>query len=179
MKNQLVLSGLPPTLDALEQVRAECKALVTRRAGLSASATVVPIPGLDIGADMLLLSEMLQTINRRFGLSQAQIEALDPQLKKIILVAATSIGSEVVGRFITKQILLRLLQKIGIRVASKSTLRFIPILGQAIAAGMSFGAMKMLGDAHVDDCYQIVSGIHQQPTPAMAAGARRARGSAA
>ena len=117
----------------------------------------MPIPGLDIGADMLLLSEMLQTINRRFGLSQAQIEMLDPQLKKIILVAATSIGSEVVGRFITQQILLRLLQKIGIRVASKSTLRFIPILGQAIAAGMSFGAMKMLGDAHVDDCYKVVT----------------------
>ena len=177
MKKLLVASALPASLAALEQVRAECKALVTRRAGLSAGATVVPIPGLDIGADMLLLSEMLQTINRRFGLSQAQIEALDPQLKKIILVAATSIGSEVVGRFITKQILLRLLQKIGIRVASKSTLRFIPILGQAIAAGMSFGAMKMLGDAHVDDCYQIVSGIHQQPAPAMAAGASKRRGS--
>ena len=175
MKNLPVVSAIPASLDALEKVRAECKALVTRRAGLSAGATVVPIPGLDIGADMLLLSEMLQTINRRFGLSQAQIEALDPQLKKIILVAATSIGSEVVGRFITQQILLRLLQKIGIRVASKSTLRFIPIVGQAIAAGMSFGAMKMLGDAHVDDCYQIVSGIHQQPTPAKAAGASKRR----
>ncbi|MBK9623932.1 MAG: hypothetical protein IPO38_05050 [Rhodocyclaceae bacterium] len=46
-------------------------------------------------------------------------------------------AAEVVGRFITRQILLRLLQKIGIRVAGKSTLRFIPILGQAIAAGMS------------------------------------------
>ncbi|MBL0076596.1 MAG: hypothetical protein IPP41_11970 [Rhodocyclaceae bacterium] len=92
-------------------------------------------------------------------MSQAQIDALDPQLKKIILVAATSIGSEVVGRFITQQILLRMLQKIGVRVASKSTLRFIPILGQAIAAGMSFGAMKMLGDAHVDDC-KVVSELH-------------------
>lgn len=152
--------AIPMSSETLEDVRAECKALVTRRAGLSAGATVVPIPGLDIGADMLLLSEMLQTINRRFGLSQGQIDALDPQLKKIILVAATSIGSEVVGRFITRQILLRLLQKIGIRVAGKTTLRFIPILGQAIAAGMSFGAMKMLGDAHVDDCYKVVSELH-------------------
>jgi hypothetical protein len=158
--NTSLALAIPMSAQTLDDVRAECKALVTRRAGLSAGATVVPIPGLDIGADMLLLSEMLQTINRRFGLSQAQIEALDPQLKKVILVAATSIGSEVVGRFITQQILLRMLQKIGIRVAGKSTLRFIPILGQAIAAGMSFGAMKMLGDAHVDDCYKVVSELH-------------------
>ena len=96
-KSSLALA-IPMSVETLEDVRAQCKALVTRRAGLSAGATVVPIPGLDIGADMLLLSEMLQTINRRFGLSQAQIDALDPQLKKIILVAATSIGSEVVGR---------------------------------------------------------------------------------
>jgi len=144
----------------LDRIRRECKALVTRRAGLSAGAAIVPIPGLDIGADMVLLSEMLETINRRFGLSQKQVDLLDPQLKKIVLVAATSIGSELVGNFITRQILLRLLQKIGVRVASKSALRFIPILGQGIAAGISFGAMKMLGDAHVDDCYNIVSELH-------------------
>ena len=159
-KTALALPALPGTHDELEKVRRECKALVTRRAGISATAAVVPIPGLDIGADMLLLSEMLNTINRRFGLSQEQIEVLDPQLKKIVLVAATSIGSEVVGRFITRHILIGLLQKIGVRVASKSAVRFIPILGQGIAAGISFGAMKMLGDAHVDDCYKVVSELH-------------------
>lgn len=159
-KNALVLHALPHTHDDLERVRRECKALVTRRAGLSATAAVVPIPGLDIGADMMLLSEMLETINHRFGLSKSQVESLDPQLKKIVLVAATSIGSEVVGRFITRHILIGLLQKIGVRVASKSALRFIPLLGQGIAAGISFGAMKMLGDAHVDDCYKVVSELH-------------------
>ena len=145
----------------LEQIREECKALVTRRAGISAGASIVPIPGLDIGADMVILSEMLETINRRFGLSQKQVDLLDPQLKKIVLVAATSIGSELVGNFITRQILMRLLQKIGVRVASKSALRFIPILGQGIAAGISFGAMKMLGNAHVDDCYKIACELRE------------------
>ena len=159
-KTALALPALPQSKTDLEKVRDECKKLVTRRAGLSATAAVVPIPGLDIGADMLLLSEMLEAINRRFGLSREQVDLLDPQLKKIVLVAATSIGSEAVGRFITRHILIGLLQRIGVRVASKSALRFIPILGQGIAAGISFGAMKMLGDAHVDDCYRVVSELH-------------------
>jgi len=31
----------------------------------------------------------------------------------------------------------------------------VPILGQALAASISFGAMKLLGNAHVDDCYAV------------------------
>lgn len=152
MKN---LPGLPRTVEELDQLRSECKTLVTKRAGISAGAAVVPILGLDLGADFLLLNEMMQTINRRFGLSAEQIERLDPQLKRVVLVAATSIGSEIVGKIISRQILMRVLQRIGVRVAGKSALRFIPVLGQAVAASMSFGAMKMVGDAHVDDCYAV------------------------
>ncbi len=40
------------TLEELEQVRRECRKMVTRRAGLSAGAAVIPIPGLDIGTDV-------------------------------------------------------------------------------------------------------------------------------
>lgn len=146
---------LPQTLEQLDALRDECKAMVTKRAGLSAGAAVLPIPGLDLGADVSLLIEMIPAINKKFGLSPDQIEGLDPQVKRVILVGATSLGNNLIGKWVTQQLVMQLLQRLGIRVATKSVAKFVPFLGQALAASISFGAMKMLGNAHVDDCYAV------------------------
>ena len=147
---------LPQTLEELNAIRDECKAMVTRRAGLSAGAVVIPIPGIDIGADVSLLLEMIPAINEKFGLTPNQIDQLPQQVKKITVVAITSVGSEMVGKMVTKHVLLQILKKIGVRVTGKAFIRFIPVLGQAVAASISFGAMKMVGNAHVEDCYKVV-----------------------
>ena len=149
----------PRSIEELNALRDECKSMVTTRAGLSAGAAIVPIPGADIGADVTLLLEMIPTINRKFGLTPEQIDELDPQIKKIILVAITSIGSELIGKMVTKQLILQVLKRVGIRVATKSVAKFIPIVGQALAASISFGAMKMVGNSHVDDCYEVAKKV--------------------
>lgn len=146
---------LPQTLEQLDALRDECKAMVTKRAGLSAGAAVVPIPGLDLGADVSLLIEMIPAINGKFGLNPDQIEGLDPKIKRIILITATSLGSSLIGKWVTKELVMQLLKRVGIRVTTKTVAKFVPFLGQALAASISFGAMKMLGNAHVDDCYAV------------------------
>lgn len=146
---------LPKTIEELDALRDECKSMVTTRAGMSAGAAVVPLPGVDIGTDVAILLEMIPMINRKFGLTPEEIDVLDPQVKKVILVAISSIGSELVGRFVTKQLVMAVLKKIGIRVATKSVVKYIPILGSALSASISFGAMKMVGNSHVDDCYEV------------------------
>jgi uncharacterized protein (DUF697 family) len=145
----------PRTLEELNALRDECKSMVTKRAGLSAGAAVIPIPGIDIGADVSLLVEMIPAINRKFGLTPEQIDGLDPQIKKIMLVAISSMGSELIGKLVTQKLVMQLLKRVGIRMATKSVARFIPILGQALAASISFGAMRMVGNSHVDDCYEV------------------------
>ena len=146
---------LPQTLEQLDALRDECKAMVTKRAGVSASAAVLPIPGLDLGTDLSLLIEMLPAINRKFGLSPEQIDGLDPRTKQIIFVAATSLGNTLIGKWVTQQLVVQTLQRLGVRMATKTMAKFVPFLGQALAASISFGAMKMLGNAHVDDCYAV------------------------
>ena len=68
---------LPKSKTELDAIRDECKSMVTKRAGLSGAAAVVPVPGADIGADVMLLLEMIPMINRKFGLSPEQIDDLD------------------------------------------------------------------------------------------------------
>lgn len=150
---------LPKTTVELDQLRDECKSMVTARSSLSAGAAVVPVPGVDIGADIALLVEMIPAINKKFGLSQEQIEQLNPQVRNLIFVAATGVGNEMIGKVITQQLIAQVLKKIGIRIATKSIIKYIPILGSAVAATISFGAMKLIGKSHVDDCYAVVKKI--------------------
>lgn len=139
----------------LDMIRKQCRTMVNKRATASAMAAVVPVPGVDIGADVAIMLELLPAINRKFGLSPEQLDQVDGKMKAQILVIATSLGSEVIGKVITKEVITTLLKKVGIKVASKQVAKFIPILGQAAAAGISFGAMKHLGNSHIEDCYQV------------------------
>ena len=63
---------------ALEAAVRRARSLLHRRALVAAAASTVPVPGLDWAVDAALLSRLLPRINAEFGLSPAQIDALDP-----------------------------------------------------------------------------------------------------
>jgi uncharacterized protein (DUF697 family) len=156
------------TIEELDKARNECRRLVTRRAMVSSGAAVVPVPGADVLADVGLLTTLLPEISRRFGLSADQVSRLDPQRAEKILLFAKSIGNSFIGRVVTRQLVVAALRKIGIRVATKSVTKYIPLIGSAVAATISFGAMKMLGNAHVDDCYEAAKRMLPGPVEAKA-----------
>ncbi|MCM3116306.1 hypothetical protein M3610_13455 [Neobacillus sp. MER 74] len=153
---------IPKTISELDRIREECKSMVNKRASASAAAAVVPVPGVDVGADVAIMMELLPAINRKFGLSPEQIDQLDSAIKGQILVIISSLGSKLVGKFITKETVVLLLKKVGTRVAVKSVTKFIPFVGQAVSAGISFGAMKYLGNSHIDECYEVCKRIIQR-----------------
>jgi uncharacterized protein (DUF697 family) len=146
---------LPASLEELDRIRRRCRGLVTRRASLSAGVAVVPVPGLDIGTDIMILMRMLPAINREFGLSADQVTQLDPETKQIVMVLASAVGSELIGRIITKELVIKVLKKLGMRLATGTVSKVVPVFGQALSASISFGAMKMLGNAHIEDCYAV------------------------
>ena len=69
-------------------------------------------------------------------------------------MVASGMGNNVIGRMVTKKLVVRLLQRVGIRVATASVAKYVPVMGSLLAAGISFGAMKMVGNSHIDDCYE-------------------------
>ena len=142
------------TIAELDRVRDDCKRLVTTRSMLSAGAAVVPIPGADLVADIGLLTKLLPQISKRFGLDHDQVQKLEPQIAQQALVMASSLGNTMIGRMVTKRIVASLLRRIGTRVAAGSVAKFIPFAGSAVAATISFGAMKLIGNSHIEDCYK-------------------------
>ena len=152
----------PKTIEELEQRREECLRLVNRRSLLSGAAAAVPIPGVDISADMAIMAELLGKINLQFGLSEKQIQDLDMERKKVLLVIISSVGNELVGKTITTTLVRNLLKKTSSKLVAKQAGKFVPFIGQAASAGISFAAMNYLGRNHVEQCYQIALQYMQQ-----------------
>jgi uncharacterized protein (DUF697 family) len=138
----------------LEAVRAQCRRLVRNRSLISAGVAVVPVPALDVLTDLGLMRQMLPEISRRFGLDAAQVAALDPQRAQRVMAVANRVGSAVIGRVVTERLVASLLRRLGLRFATVSVAKFVPLVGSALAAGVSFGAMKLLGERHINDCFE-------------------------
>ena len=147
--------SIQEALRRLDTIRDRCRALVTRRATLSAGAAVVPLPGLDIGTDVAILIKLLPKINEEFGLTPEQIDGLDTETKSVVMMFITGLGASLVGRLVTRELVIKVLMKLGVRVTTRGIVKFVPLLGQALSASISFGAMKMLGNQHIDDCYAV------------------------
>jgi len=145
----------PETLEELEHIREDCKALVNKRALLSGAAAAIPLPGVDISADITIMIELLMEINKRFGLSEEQLNAMDFERKKVLLVIISSVGNELVGKNITASLVRSVLRRASSKIAAKQAGKFVPFVGQAVSAGISYAAMRYLGNNHVEQCYQI------------------------
>jgi hypothetical protein len=146
---------LPLTIEELDRIRAECKTMVTKAAALSGGAAVVPIAGVDIATDVGLLLKLIPRINQRFGLSPEQIDQLDAQTRALTYNVVMTVGGQLVGRVVSQRMVLGVLRKVGVHMTADQACRYIPIVGQAAAAVLSFAAIKYIGNAHVDECYAV------------------------
>jgi hypothetical protein len=150
------------SLNDLERIKKECKRMVIRRATASGGAVIFPIPGSDFLADVSMMMQLLPAINQKFGLSEKQLSGLDSRTKAYIYGYITAIGSRTIGKIISREIVLQLMKKVGIRVASKQVVKYIPLIGQGVAAALSFSAMRHAGYSHINDCYEIAKKIIEQ-----------------
>jgi uncharacterized protein (DUF697 family) len=150
-----VATLIPVTHRAVDDAARRCRKIVMRRAMVSAGAAVVPIPGIDVAVDVGMLMKMLQEINAEFGLTPGQIDALATQRRMTAYKAITAIGSSYIGRVLTRELAMTLLKSVARRIATKTTVKYVPLAGQAIAAGISFAAIRYIGERHIEDCVRV------------------------
>lgn len=150
---ELVL--VPENRRDIDAVARKCRKLATRRALISAGASVVPIPGVDVAVDIGVLMSMIEDINAAFGLTPEQIERLAPRRKLFAYKAVMAVGSSLIGRVVTRELVIKALKTVGVRLTAKQAARAVPFAGQVVAASLSFAALKYLGDRHIADCVQV------------------------
>ncbi|MFC5499823.1 hypothetical protein ACFPOE_19940 [Caenimonas terrae] len=147
-----------------------CRRLLNRRALVAAAASAVPVPGLDWAVDAALLSKLVPEINRQFGLSPEQLDQLPHHKREQAQKAIGAIGSMLVGKFITRDLVLRFAGKVGMRMSAKQAARYVPLAGQLVSALVGYSAIRYLGEEHIRDCIAVVQSAHLAlPAPALKA----------
>ncbi len=130
--------------------------MLHRRSLMSAAASTVPLPGLDWAVDAALLSRLVPQINARFGLAPAQIARLGPRKREHLQKAINSVGSVLIGKTITRELILRAAKVVGVRLTTKQVAKYVPLAGQAVAALVGYSALRYLGEQHLKECVEVV-----------------------
>lgn len=140
----------------LEAIRKECLSMSKKRALLSAAASIIPLPFTDIATDIMVLRDIIPRITQKFGLSKEQLDRYDPQVAIMIYEAAKELGAKMIGRYITKEVIVYILKRMGIRsLTTKQVAHYVPLIGQAIAAGISYTGMTLIIRHHIKECYDV------------------------
>jgi hypothetical protein len=134
--------------------------LLRRRALVAAAASAVPLPGLDWAVDAALLSRLIPQINARFGLTPEQLDRLDPHQRDQVQKAVALVGSALIGKFVTRELVLRTFQAIGLRLSAQQAAKYVPIAGQAASAALGYATLRYLGEQHLRDCVRVVQEAH-------------------
>lgn len=160
------LELIPATGVEIERAREACRKLVRKRAAVSAGVAAVPLPGVDVLSDLATFSLLIEEVNRAFGLTPQQIERLQPRLRIVAYEAAAAIGGMLVGKVITKELVLRLFKKSGVKLAAKSVARFVPLAGQVASAAIGYALFRRMGYEHVDACARVAKQVADAAKPA-------------
>lgn len=158
---------VPSTPEEIATVAAQCRKLVNKRAVFAAGVAVVPIPGIDWVTDIGVLVRVLPQINEAFGLTPEQIERLAPDRRIVVYKALTAAGGMVVGRVVTREVVMQLLRLVGMRLTAQQAAKYVPLAGQAVSAALTFTALRYVCEQHIRQCMDIARQL-QLPAPAEA-----------
>ncbi|MBA4328746.1 MAG: hypothetical protein C0428_11005 [Polaromonas sp.] len=140
---------------ALAAAVTRSRKLLHKRAVVAAAASAVPVPGLDWAVDAAMLSRLIPEINREFGLTPQQLDQLDPTKRDQVQKAVTIVGSVLIGKFISRDLILKAATKIGMRLTTKQLAKYVPFAGQIVAATVGYAAIRYLGEEHMKDCIRV------------------------
>ena len=146
---------VPGSESDIEVIARYCRRLVTRRALFGAGVAVLPIPGLDWLTDVGILVKLIPQINAAFGLSPEQIERLAPERQIAVFKAVSAGGSMLIGKLISRELILRLLKMVGVRLTVQQASKYVPLAGQAVSAALTFSALKLVCDQHIRQCVAV------------------------
>lgn len=140
---------------ALAAAVTRSRKLLNKRAMVATAASAVPVPGLDWAVDAAMLSKLIPEINREFGLSPQQLDQLDPKKRDQVQKAVALVGSVLIGKLITRDLVIKAATKIGMRLTTKQLAKYVPFAGQIVAATVGYAAIRYLGEEHMKDCIRV------------------------
>ena len=140
---------------AMQDAVKRSRKMLHKRALLAGAVSAVPIPGLDWAVDAAMLSKLIPEINKEFGLTPQQLDNLTPKKREQVQKAVTMVGSVLIGKLISRDLVIAAATKIGMRLTTKQLAKYVPFAGQIVAATVGYAAIRYLGEEHMKDCIRV------------------------
>ncbi len=155
--------------DGLARTARRCRQRVRQRALLAAGVAMVPLPGIDWVTDIGILVKLLPEISTAFGLSPQQVERLAPERRMVAYKAISAGGSVVLGKLVTRELVLMLLKTVGVRLSTQQAAKYLPVAGQLVSAALTFSALQYVCEQHIRQCETVARQL-ALPAPANVSG---------
>ena len=146
---------VPGSERELDSVVRHCRRMVSRRATVAAGVAIVPVPGIDWLTDVAVLAKLIPDINHAFGLTAAQVERLAPDRRVVVYKAISAGGSMLIGKLVTRELLLQALKLVGVRLTAQQAAKYVPIAGQAVSAALTYSALRYVCEQHIQQCVSV------------------------
>ena len=146
---------VPGSERELDAVIRHCRRMVSRRAVMAAGVSVVPVPGLDWVTDIGVLMKLIPDINQAFGLTLEQVERLSPDRRVVVYKAISAGGSLVLGKLVTREVVVKLLKMVGVRLTTQQAAKYVPLAGQAVSAALTYSSLRYVCEQHIQQCVEV------------------------
>ena len=122
-------------------------------AALSAANGVNPIPGADIAVDLSTLAALLVRVRGHYGLSDTRLE------RYLQIAPAAKLVVDRLLQYATREGLLRLLKRFASQHLQRQVAKYIPLVGQTVAALVGYGVTLQVGFEFLDTCHRLAREI--------------------
>ncbi len=150
----------PPVPSHLQAALDRSRRLVRKRALVAAGVAAVPVPGLDWATDVAVLLRLIPQINAAFGLSAEQVERLAPERRVAVYKAISAGGGMLIGRLVTRELVMKALSVVGVRLSTQQAAKFVPLAGQAVSAVLTYTALKAVCELHIQQCLAVAQQLN-------------------
>ena len=158
---------VPSSTSEIDAVVSHCRRLVRRRAMMAAGVAVVPLPGIDWITDVAVLMRLIPDINHAFGLTPGQIERLAPDRRVVVYKAISAGGGMLIGKLVTRDLVMKALRLVGVRLTTQQAAKFVPIAGSAVSAVLTYTSLRYVCEQHIQQCVAISRQL-MLPAPSVA-----------
>ncbi|XP_030047297.1 interferon-inducible GTPase 5-like [Microcaecilia unicolor] len=151
-RNAFLLSLPNISSKVLEKKKEALKQHIWKLATVSCTIAVIPVPGLSVACDVVILVNALSNYCKAFGLDEESLAKLAKKVNKPIDTLKAAIKSPV-----AHEISVRLVYKLLTKAAggALSTVEYflstIPVFGSLAAGGISFGTTYYMLNSFVND----------------------------
>jgi GTP-binding protein EngB required for normal cell division len=151
-KGKFISESAAYSEDAIRAKKGTIIEIAKRYAYLSAANGINPVLGLNFSIDIALLVKLTNTILRSYGLMDSSIADYIKKSEENGKLHGTIQGiSKWLAQYATEAGIKQVLPKLALSQASKTSSSWVPLIGQAIAAGIGYKMTSYYADKLINE----------------------------